>query len=224
MARILDISLVPSGGASLEILAKGGNPDTFQFPIPLKKRKTCDFSYAGLKTAVRLAVEKAQDANGSVVLPQQVKADVAASFQKVAVAHLEERCRRAFDWARESHPNISHLVVAGGVASNQFLRSRLEMVCKDYNAHLVCPPPNLCTDNGAMVAWTGVERIRARLILEDRESEVQRPEGWLDLKPRWPLTERKDPRAFIAERSAKKKNIHASLEQLTLAPRGKSTL
>ena len=224
MARILDISLIPSGGASLEALAKEGNPDAFQFPVPLKKRRTCDFSYAGLKTAVRLAVEKEQNANGSLDLPYQVKADIAASFQKVAVAHLEERCRRAFEWARESHPDISHLVVAGGVASNQFLRTRIEMVCRDHIAQLVCPPTNLCTDNGVMVAWTGVERLRARLSLDNRDSEIERPEGWLDLKPRWPLTERKDPRAFIAERSAKKKNIHASLEQLTLAPRGKSTI
>jgi len=217
IARILEIDLIPSGGASIERLAKEGDPTAYTFPVPLKKRQTCDFSFAGLKTSVRLAVEKEKEEyNGS--LPESVKANIAASFQSVAVKHLEQRVRRAFEWARESHPDIRHLVVAGGVASNQYLRGRLESACRDNNAALVCPPPGLCTDNGVMVAWAAIERKKANLPIQQDQvlpDGSPKPDDWLDLKPRWPLTERRDPRAFEAPRSAKKKNLHTSLELLT---------
>ena len=89
---------------------------------------------------------------------RQVRADIAASFQRVAVQHLEERCRRAVAWARESHPGVRQLVVAGGVACNRYVRGRLAAVAEGAGLQLVCPPPRLCTDNGVMVAWAGVER------------------------------------------------------------------
>ena len=89
---------------------------------------------------------------------EQARADIAASFQRVAVQHLEERCRRAVGWAAESHPQVKHLVVAGGVASNQYIRGRLAAVAEAGGLRLVCPPPRLCTDNGVMVAWAGMER------------------------------------------------------------------
>ena len=88
----------------------------------------------------------------------QVRADLAASFQRVAIAHLTERCKRACTWAKESHPDLQSLVVAGGVACNQSLRAGLAGVTEEAGMQLVCPPPQLCTDNGVMVAWAGVER------------------------------------------------------------------
>ena len=120
VARLLGLQLIPCGGAALEALARHGDPNSFKYTLPMQKRKTCDFSYAGLKTAVRLSIEKHL---GSVELsapqtPDQdpmgyhVRANIAASFQRVAVAHLEERCRRAIAWAKETHPSIKHLVVA----------------------------------------------------------------------------------------------------------------
>jgi N6-L-threonylcarbamoyladenine synthase len=88
----------------------------------------------------------------------QVRADIAASFQRVAVTHLRDRCRRAIEWATEDFPDIQRFVVAGGVAANSELRSALELVTGSAGLTLVCPPPLLCTDNGIMVAWAGIER------------------------------------------------------------------
>lgn len=249
-ARALDVEAVPSGGAALEALAREGDEDAFRFPVPLKKRPTCDFSFAGLKTAVRLTIEREQaalrvedvegplDADGSssthsvsgssssrsrsstgthTALPRKVKADIAASFQKTAAVHLDDRVRRAFAWARETHPGIGHLVLAGGVAANQYVRGRLASACQENAATLVCPPPGLCTDNGAMVAWCAIERARANLPMRPDPILRDKPDDWLDLRPRWPLTERRDPRCFVAPRSAKKKGLHTSLELLTAA-------
>ncbi|KOM29796.1 hypothetical protein LR48_Vigan805s000100 [Vigna angularis] len=75
------------------------------------------------------------------------RADIAASFQRTAVLHLEERCERAIQWALKMEPSIRHLVVSGGVASNQYVRARLDMVAKKNGLQLLCPPPRLCTDN-----------------------------------------------------------------------------
>lgn len=91
----------------------------------------------------------------------QVRADLAASFQRVAIAHLTERCKRACAWAKQTHPELGSLVVAGGVACNQSLRASLADVAEAAGMQLVCPPPRLCTDNGVMVAWAGVERYSA---------------------------------------------------------------
>ena len=88
----------------------------------------------------------------------QIRADIAASFQRVAITHLTERCRTAAAWAKESHPDMQTLIVAGGVACNQMLRSSLDSVAQEAGLKLVCPPARLCTDNGVMVAWAGAER------------------------------------------------------------------
>lgn len=228
VARLLGLELKPSGGAALEALALEGDPTVFPFTVPLRRRQTCDFSYAGLKTGVRLCIEERL---GGVELPalpaevdpegRRVRADIAASFQTVAVRHLEDRCRRGLQWAKESHPEVQHLVVAGGVASNAYLRARLTAVANEGGLELVCPPPRLCTDNGVMVGWAGAERLRIGLGVEPPPPTVVPAEGeWVDLRPRWPLTDRKDARAFSAPRSAKKKNIFASLEQLTAGAAG----
>lgn len=88
----------------------------------------------------------------------QVRADVAASFQKVAVDHLAVRCKRATEWAKEDFPDMQHLVVAGGVACNKRVRATLGQIAENAGLQLVCPSPLLCTDNGVMVAWAGLER------------------------------------------------------------------
>lgn len=148
---------------------------------------------------------------------QQLQADIAASFQTVAVRHLEERCRRGLAWAKESHPGVSQLVVAGGVASNSYVRDRLQLIAEGAGVDLVCPPPRLCTDNGVMVAWTGHERLSLGIVEPPPTSFAPEEGEWVDLRPRWPLTDRKDERSFEAPRSAKKKNVFASLTELTAA-------
>ncbi|KAL4426695.1 hypothetical protein ABPG77_004751 [Micractinium sp. CCAP 211/92] len=212
VARLLGLDLRPSGGAALEAFARDGDPLGLPLSVPMQRRPTCDFSYAGLKTAVRLAIEeRCPDATEE---NRQLRADIAASFQRVAVQHLEDRCRRAVQWAQESHPEVRHLVVAGGVAANAYVRGRLSAVAADAGLRLVCPPPRLCTDNGVMVAWAGVERLQLGLVEPPPPSSEPGEGEWVDLRPRWPLTDKKDPRSYSAPRSAKKKRVFTSLTQL----------
>uniref|UniRef100_A0A0D9UZZ4 Gcp-like domain-containing protein n=1 Tax=Leersia perrieri TaxID=77586 RepID=A0A0D9UZZ4_9ORYZ len=92
---------------------------------------------------------------------RQLRANIAASFQRVAVLHLEERCQRAVEWALKMEPSIKYFVVSGGVASNQYVRTHLNHIADKNGLQLVCPPPSLCTDNGVMIAWTGIEHFIA---------------------------------------------------------------
>lgn len=242
VARMLGLPLAPSGGAALEALAVQGDPQAFRFTVPLKKRPNCNFSYAGLKTAARLAIEEALGPDPALGDPQ-VRADIAASFQRVAVRHLAERTARGAQWATETCPGLSTLVVAGGVAANKAVRSELQAVADATGLKLVCPPPQYCTDNGAMVAWAGVERYllglwepvhsvgasssgtstqpgaavaaagQAGQAGQGAANEDERV--WIDLRPRWPLTDIVDERSAPAQRSARKERIHASLTALT---------
>lgn len=156
------------GGPAIEQLAKTGNPNRFTLPRPLIGRKDCNFSFSGLKTSVRTLLGK-----GEVVTPQD-KADLAASFQKVVADHITDRASHAFSLVDESY---QHLVVAGGVASNEYIRNRLDALTKKHKRLFVAPPIKLCTDNAAMIAWAGLERFKAGFI-----SELS-----ISPKPRWPL-------------------------------------
>jgi N6-L-threonylcarbamoyladenine synthase len=156
------------GGPAVERLARGGDPLRFSLPRPMWRKPGCDFSFSGLKTAVRLAVEKLDRRDERTI------ADLCASFQRTVGNVLADRCANALRMAP-----LPTLVVAGGVAANLYLRQRLEAVAAEHGARLVAPPQKLCTDNGAMIAWAGIERLRL-----GRASA-------LDFKPRprWPLNE-----------------------------------
>lgn len=170
------------GGPAIERAAAGGDAARFRFPRPLKGRPGCDFSFAGLKTAVRHAVE-ALAANGALS-PQDV-ADVAASFQAAVVDSLADRTARAVEIFSNRYPAGRSLVVAGGVAANSALRERLNRLAADRGLALIAPPARLCTDNAAMIAWAGVERLQLGFV------------DGLDFspRPRWPL----DPNALAAQ-------------------------
>jgi N6-L-threonylcarbamoyladenine synthase len=157
-------------GPALEKMALTGNKKRFDFPRPLKGREGCDLSFSGLKTAVRLTAEKIAPLN------TQDRADLAASFQEAVVDCLEERTTKAFQMV---HSPIQHFVVAGGVAANQAIRSRLEAVCQRFGHHFIAPPIELCTDNAAMIAWVGIEKLR----LGQQDSLDFAP------RPRWPLSQ-----------------------------------
>jgi N6-L-threonylcarbamoyladenine synthase len=150
------------GGPAVERAAKGGDTQRFKLPRPMWRKPGCDFSFSGLKTAVRQAVEKLPKDD-----PQAI-ADLCASFQRTVGDVLVDRCSNALALA----PSDT-LVVAGGVAANTYLRGRLE----GLGVRLVAPPIKLCTDNGAMIAWAGIERLRRGLT------------DALDFapRPRWPL-------------------------------------
>jgi N6-L-threonylcarbamoyladenine synthase len=162
------------GGPAVEKAAAGGDPKRFALPRPMWRKPGCDFSFSGLKTAVRQTVEKlpADD-------PRAI-ADLCASFQRTVGDVLADRCANALAMAP-----APTLVVAGGVAANLYLRQRLDEVAAANGAKLVAPPVKLCTDNGAMIAWAGVERLRL-----GRTDDLDfRP------RPRWPLDLALDPDA-----------------------------
>ena len=165
------------GGPAVEKLARTGDANAYDFPVPLLGRAGCDFSFSGLKTAVRLAAER------DAPLAAQQKADICAAFQQAACASLEDRSRNAMAVFRARCPAGASLVLAGGVAANQRIREQLREVAETAGLSLICPPAALCTDNAAMIAWAGMERYRANLLSE------------LDAEPRarWPLEELQPP-------------------------------
>lgn len=165
------------GGPALEKLAKDGNPVRFTLPRPCLGREDCNFSFSGLKTAVRHTLQALKD-HGEVM--QQDKADVAASFQAAVADVLDDRLTYAMRLYSASYDK-KQLVVAGGVAANQFLKSRLQTLSARNGFSLHVPPMALCTDNAAMIAWAGMEYLK------------QNPKGDnpdFDARARWPLTER----------------------------------
>ncbi|TYH58751.1 hypothetical protein ES332_D08G176000v1 [Gossypium tomentosum] len=219
-AKWLGLDMRKSGGPAVEQLAQEGDAESVRFSIPMKQHKDCNFSYAGLKTQVKLAIASRNiDAKVPLScassLDRSSRADIAASFQRVAVLHLEERCERAVEWALKIEPSIKHLVVSGGVASNQYVRARLDQVVQKYSLQLVCPPPNLCTDNGVMIAWTGIENFRVGRY--DPPPPANDPDDFMyDLRPRWPLGEEYAEGRSEA-RSLRRARVHPSLSSLVQA-------
>lgn len=162
------------GGPHVEKAARQAkNPDRFKLPRPMKGKPGCDFSFSGLKTAIRQTAEKlppgpfqAEDLN-----------DLCAAFQSAAADSLVDRCTRAIKQFKQDYPTGNTLVVAGGVAANQAIRGRLTEMCEKQNMQMVAPPLRLCTDNGAMIAWAGLEAFNAG----------QRDDLNFAPRPRWPL-------------------------------------
>ncbi|EOX96249.1 Glycoprotease 1 isoform 1 [Theobroma cacao] len=219
-AKWLGLDMRKSGGPAVEQIAQEGDAESVRFSIPMKQHKDCNFSFAGLKTQVRLAIAS-KNIEAKVPIScassqdRSSRADIAASFQRVAVLHLEERCERAIEWALKIEPSIKHLVVSGGVASNQYVRARLDRVVKKYSLQLVCPPPKLCTDNGVMIAWTGIENFRVGRY--DPPPPANDPEDFMyDLRPRWPLGEEYAEGRSEA-RSLRRARVHPSLTSLVQA-------
>ncbi len=161
------------GGPALERAAVGGDPDRFKLPRPMLGRDSLDFSFSGLKTAVR---HQAQTLGSD---DAQAARDLAAGFQAAVADVLADRSARALTRFRMETGQPGPLVVAGGVAANRALRDRLSAVAGEAGAELLAPPPALCTDNAAMIAWAGIERLR--LGLADPLDFAPRP--------RWPLEE-----------------------------------
>jgi N6-L-threonylcarbamoyladenine synthase len=165
------------GGPAIEEAARTGDPARFALPRPLKGREGCDFSFSGLKTAVRHIVAD-MDVRAGPLGPQDV-ADLALSVELAICDTLIERTRNALQWFRRHHPEGKSLVAAGGVAANLRLRVRLAALAASAGLEFVAPPVALCTDNGAMIAWAGLERLRLGLT-DGLDAPV---------RPRWPLDE-----------------------------------
>ncbi len=164
------------GGPALERVAASGNPMAFRLPQPLHGDASADFSFSGLKTAVRLLIE-AQTRTRP--LDDALIADIAASFQHTVLKVMEDRVGRGLMLARQHCPGITALTVAGGVAANQALRGALQTLADTHDLPLHVAPPALCTDNAAMIAWAGMER----LMLGHADGLEADP------RARWPLSE-----------------------------------
>ena len=160
------------GGPHVELAAQSGDPSRFSFPRPMLGRSEPNFSLSGLKTAIRLEVQRHPRLTPGLV------ADLCASFQSAVVDVVIDRSRAGLRCFREvlGQP-ASTFVAAGGVASNGAIRRALARLASETGLRLVMPPPALCTDNGAMIAWAGLEHLR-----------LGRIDG-LDFaaRPRWPL-------------------------------------
>jgi N6-L-threonylcarbamoyladenine synthase len=166
-ARVLGLGF--PGGPAIEQAAKTGDPRRFSLPRPLIDRPGCDMSFAGLKTAVLRQAEQIAP------LSDQDRADLAASFQAVMVDILTARAAMAMAMT----PDLDHLVVAGGVAANTAIRRALEALTAEHGWRYSAPPIRYCTDNGAMIALAGAERLAAGLT-----DGLDAP-----ARPRWPLDE-----------------------------------
>ena len=162
------------GGPAVEQAALAGEAKRFRLPVPMRKDPRLDFSFSGLKTAVRQMAEE------QAPLSQQTIADLCLAFQTSVTASLDDRISMALErfterFGAESKPA---LVVAGGVAANKAIRATLEARTAKAGFRFIAPPLHLCTDNAAMIAWAGAERLAAGLGTDEFN---------LAPRSRWPL-------------------------------------
>jgi N6-L-threonylcarbamoyladenine synthase len=160
------------GGAALANLAEQGQRGRFHFPRPMIDRPGLDFSFSGLKTFALNTIE-------SNIQDEQTKADIARAFEEAVVDTLTIKCKRAIQETK-----LRSLVVAGGVGANKALRRSLDEMCQKHQASLFFPRMEFCTDNGAMIAYVGCQRLQAG----------QREELSVDVYPRWALSDLKPPK------------------------------
>ena len=159
------------GGPHIGRLAEAGNPDRFDFPRPMVNRPGLDFSFSGLKTYTLNTVDACR-AEGD--LSEQDKCDIARAFEDAVVGTLVIKCRRAL-----RQEGLKTLVMAGGVSANLNLRAELKRALAKERAQVFYPAPLFCTDNGAMIAYAGAQRLAAGQV-DTADTRV---------RPRWPMEE-----------------------------------
>ena len=160
------------GGPQLAKLAEQGDPGRFVFPRPMVKHPGLDFSFSGLKTYTLNTVEEHRDNLG--FLDEQTRADIALAFQQAVVETLVIKCKRAL-----KQESLKQLVIAGGVSANTQLRESLDSALQKLGGRVAYPQPKYCTDNGAMIAYAGCQRLLAG----------QSEDLSVTAKARWPMEE-----------------------------------
>lgn len=163
------------GGPIVDKCAQLGNAKRFHFPRPLCDKPGCDFSFSGIKTAARMLLDKTPQSD----INEEFINDFCASFQQSVVDCITNRLTNALKDVRVRKAAPKTMVVAGGVAKNSAIRAAMEELAKQSNMLFAAPPMNLCTDNGAMIAWAGIENYRVGNIVHEPVAP----------RPRWPLTE-----------------------------------
>lgn len=141
------------GGPEIEKIARNGDRNKYKFPRALIDKSTYDFSFSGMKTAVKRTVDQSIIDDAS---------DIAASFEQAVTDIVINRMNNAIKFFKANY-NGSKIIIAGGVASNLFLQTNLAKLAKHHEFELIAPPLNLCTDNAAMIAWAGIERLNLGL-------------------------------------------------------------
>ena len=171
-ARLLGLS--QPGGPAIEEAAKLGDPDAYRFPRPLAGKQGCNMSFSGLKTALGRTSETLRDGG---CLPPQTVADLSAGFQQAVCDVLLEKTAVALQVFTDRIGHRRPFAVCGGVAANRKIRAELQAVCAADDVRFVAPDISYCTDNGAMIAWAAIERMRLAM---PEETEIV-------ARPRWPL-------------------------------------
>ncbi|MCC5957300.1 MAG: tRNA (adenosine(37)-N6)-threonylcarbamoyltransferase complex transferase subunit TsaD [Natronohydrobacter sp.] len=184
------LGLPQPGGPAVEREARMGDAGRFALPRPLLDRPGCDMSFSGLKTALLRARDGVVAEYGG--LRVQDRADLCAGFQAAVSDVLAEKSRRALAAYLELAPATPVFAVAGGVAANQSLRAALERAGVAAGARFLAPPLALCTDNAAMIAWAGIEQMRAGHASADFVA-----------RPRWPLDQTAAPLIGSGKKGAK---------------------
>lgn len=188
-ARLL--GLPQPGGPSVEKAAETGDAKRFSLPRPLLNQPGCDMSFSGLKTAILRARDSVVAEKGG--LTSQDQADLSASFQAAITDVLIEKTRRALDTYLQLDPVKPAFAIAGGVAANQRIRQGLTALCAGLDTDFIAPPLRLCTDNAAMIAYAGIERMAAG----------EADDLTLSARPRWPLDLRSAPMLGSGKKGAK---------------------
>jgi N6-L-threonylcarbamoyladenine synthase len=161
------------GGPALAALSRHGDPARFRFPRPMTDRPGLDFSFSGLKTFALTTLQQQMEQTPPSQL-EKLHADIARAFEDAVVDTLAIKCRRAIE-----RTGCRALVMSGGVSANQALRARVDVLMQKLGGHAYYPRAELCTDNGAMIAFAGWQRLRAG----------QHDDLRFDIKPRWSLQE-----------------------------------
>ncbi|MDR3179940.1 MAG: tRNA (adenosine(37)-N6)-threonylcarbamoyltransferase complex transferase subunit TsaD [Holosporaceae bacterium] len=169
------MSLGYPGGPIVEKMSQNGDPMAFNFPRPLCKKNSMDFSFSGLKTAVRFALEKLESVD------DERKASICASFQRAVEDILSYKINAALRLEKSRNMELDAVVISGGVAANRGIRGKIQRTCHEHGIKFFAPPIHLCTDNAAMIAWNGLEKLRT----QQRQDPLNfRP------RPQWYLGER----------------------------------
>jgi N6-L-threonylcarbamoyladenine synthase len=163
-AKMMDLGY--PGGPIIEALAREGDEDRFDFPVPLRNSPLIAFSLSGLKNAIRLQVERSKAQNDGI-LSEEDKRDIAASFQKAVKRHLLQKSKKVF--AKEA---IRDFAIVGGASANLYLREAYESLCREYGKRLHTVPLEYCSDNAAMVGRYAIDAYERKDFVEPNAIDV----------------------------------------------------